>query len=61
MKDLCNDNGTDKLQEPQVSYESQSVTSIPEYVNRYIQIGMEQADKGLLIPFEEVMLRYKKI
>lgn len=53
------DNESDKFQEPEVPYESQSVASIPDYVNEHIRKGIEQADKGLLISFEMIMSSYR--
>lgn len=45
------------LNEPMAQYYSR--LKVPERVYEDIRIGIDQADKGLLIPMEDVLARYK--
>ncbi|RHR61759.1 hypothetical protein DWW90_03030 [Parabacteroides sp. AF17-28] len=47
-----------RLREPMVEYKAKQPL-MPSYVYEDIKVGIEQADQGLLIPFEGVMSRYR--
>lgn len=48
----------DRLHEPMVEYHARQCF-IPSHVYEDIKTGIEQADQGRLISFEEVMSRYQ--
>ncbi|WP_455638570.1 hypothetical protein [Parabacteroides sp.] len=45
------------LNDPMAQYYTR--INVPERVHEDIRIGIERADKGLLIPLEDVLARYK--
>lgn len=46
-----------QLNEPMAQYYSR--LKVPVHIYKDIQVGIEQADKGLLIPMEDVLARYR--
>ncbi len=53
---LHEEQSSSQLNEPMAQYYSR--LKVPVRVYKDIQAGIEQADKGLLIPMEDVLARY---